>query len=171
MRASVLPALELDPDENGRRRLDRLHALSSLAAICQLSGRTPDPTRPLRYERLSSNRALFNLSRLPVPCRLVTTGLVLSGEPPIRFTLERTGSARLQWNGFSPQHVSKEPRCQRFHCWRAPSTSKVFSPDSDIWSTWQTVPEGADEDEVGLNEDEEAAPDQAEHNGWLDFLT
>src|SRR5690606_3676777 len=43
--------------------------METLAAICQLAGRFPKPDRPLRYQRLGSDRALFNLSRLPVPCR------------------------------------------------------------------------------------------------------
>jgi hypothetical protein len=70
MRAAVLPALTLratvGDDEVSR---DRLQDRDALAAICQLAGKQTKPDRPLRYQRLRSDRALFNLSRLPVPCR------------------------------------------------------------------------------------------------------
>jgi hypothetical protein len=73
MRASVLPALDLDSDASDRRR-SKLRSLESLAEICQLAGRVPDASKPLPYERLGPNRALFNLSRLDVPCRSDATG-------------------------------------------------------------------------------------------------
>ncbi|MDP3984781.1 MAG: DUF3883 domain-containing protein, partial [Acidimicrobiia bacterium] len=69
VRKAVLPALLLDPDADAAALLDALQSLDSIAAICQLAGNTPKPERPLRYERLGSDRGLFNLSRLPLPCR------------------------------------------------------------------------------------------------------
>ena len=46
MRASVLPALTLDVEADDPRR-QALCDIDSLAAICQLSGRTPNPAAPL----------------------------------------------------------------------------------------------------------------------------
>lgn len=69
MRAAVIPALRLETDEQQQALRDRLADLDSLAAICQLAGKRPKPDRPLRYQRLGSDRTLFNLARLPVPCR------------------------------------------------------------------------------------------------------
>lgn len=69
MRASVLPALDLERDASERAERESLRSLDRLAAICQLAGRTPNENAPLPYERLKTNRALFNLSRLDVPCR------------------------------------------------------------------------------------------------------
>jgi hypothetical protein len=76
MRASVLPALELERHAGDRVDRTTLRDLDRLAAICQLAGRTPDANAPLPYERLQPNRALFNLSRLDVPCRGASDGEV-----------------------------------------------------------------------------------------------
>lgn len=69
VQTAVLPALVLRPNDEARERLDGLRNHESLATICRLAGRFAKPDRPLRYQRLQSDRALVNLSRLPVPCR------------------------------------------------------------------------------------------------------
>lgn len=69
MRAAVIPALAFNPDNEARALLESLQDIQSIAAVCQLAGSYAKPDRPLRYQRLQSDRALFNLSRLPVPCR------------------------------------------------------------------------------------------------------
>ena len=69
VQAAVLPALVLKPDPEALERLAALRDHRALATICQLAGRFAKPDRPLRYQRLQSDRALVNLSRLPVPCR------------------------------------------------------------------------------------------------------
>lgn len=69
MRAAVLPALGLNPDKAALKLKDNISQYETLASICQLAGVFPKPDRPLRYERLKSDRSLFNLSRMPVPCR------------------------------------------------------------------------------------------------------
>ena len=69
VQAAVLPALVLKPDHEAPQRLEALRNSKALATICQLAGRFAKPDRPLRYQRLQSDRALVNLSRLPVPCR------------------------------------------------------------------------------------------------------
>jgi len=65
MRVSVLPALALEADPQRRNDLANW---DTLAAVCQLAGPTPNPDTPLPYGRLGSQRALFNLCRIPVPC-------------------------------------------------------------------------------------------------------
>jgi hypothetical protein len=69
VQTAVLPALVLSPGPQARELLARLSTDDALGTICQLAGRAAKPDRPLRYQRLQSDRALFNLSRLPVPCR------------------------------------------------------------------------------------------------------
>ncbi|MES2210070.1 MAG: DUF3883 domain-containing protein [Chloroflexota bacterium] len=69
MRASVFPALELEPGDEGKALRVRLQDANVIAAICQLAGRTANAGSPLPYERLGTNRALFNLSRLRIQCR------------------------------------------------------------------------------------------------------
>ena len=68
MQASVLPALSLNPTPEELSWRKDLQGRESLAAICQLAGAFTKPDRPLRYQRLQSDRAIFNLSRLSVPC-------------------------------------------------------------------------------------------------------
>ena len=68
MQASVLPALSLNPTPEELSWREDLQSRESLAAICQLAGPFSKPDRPLRYQRLQSDRAIFNLSRLSVPC-------------------------------------------------------------------------------------------------------
>lgn len=74
MRASVLPALLLEQGPETIAWRSRLESIDRLAAICQLAGRTPKPGSPLPYQRLGSDRALFNLARLPVPVRTRADG-------------------------------------------------------------------------------------------------
>ena len=69
MRAAVIPALVLNPEPEAIAMRERLQSMDAVSAICQLAGTYTKPDRPLRYQRLRSDRALFNLSRLPVPCR------------------------------------------------------------------------------------------------------
>ncbi|MEI6621220.1 MAG: DUF3883 domain-containing protein [Actinomycetes bacterium] len=69
MREGVTPALVLNPDEQASRMKHDLQSIAALATICQLAGSFVKPDRPLRFQRLQSDRAQFRLSRLPVPCR------------------------------------------------------------------------------------------------------
>ena len=178
MRASVLPALELDPDEEAKTRLEALQDPDALAAICQLAGRTPDRARPLRYERLGSNRALFNLSRLPVPCRPRQGGKI-EWRPAYQVYLGA------DWIGDAS--VEQVIAAAREHSDDLPDIPLLAGPelfdgllgrfrhlkdvaeDSDADEGETEV--SPDEDEVSLDEDEEAPPDQAERERWLDFLT
>jgi len=67
MRAAILPKLALR--EQGGTESEELQDLDVLAAICQLSSRRSKPESPLVHERVGTQRNLFPLCRLPVPCR------------------------------------------------------------------------------------------------------
>lgn len=67
MRAAILPNLALR--EQGGTESEELQDLDVLAAICQLSSRRSKPDSPLVHERVGTQRNLFPLCRLPVPCR------------------------------------------------------------------------------------------------------
>ena len=169
MQASVIPALELDPDEEHKRWLERLSTPNSLAAICQLSGRTPDPTRPLRYERLGSNRALVNMSRLPVPCRSN------DGEA---IEWRRAYQVYLGEDWIGEASVERVLEAARERGLAVPNIPFLAGPKefegllARFRHLEQVTDESTDDDEeVGLDEDEDAAPDQAELDRWLDFLT
>ena len=120
MRTSVLPALTL-PDEGGRtEEWIALCNLEVLAAVCQLSGRTPNPSAPLPYERLGTNRALFNLARLPVPCRTSTEG-VYDWQPAYRvyFGEDWIGDASVEYVLDAVAKADGTPSACRF--WLAPT--------------------------------------------------
>jgi hypothetical protein len=168
MRASVLPSLDLpsgDGVPEGRRSLEDV---DRLAAICQLAGRTPNPAAPLPYERLGSNRALFNLARLPVPC----VGRDGRGErwlPAYRVYFGRA------WIG----DASIEDLAEALR-----GTSQSVSPDIPIlvdparlagtlgrYAALARATSADESDEVDLSEDEEAALETDERERWLRFLT
>ena len=174
MRASVLPALDLTPDEDDLALRESLQRVGVLAAICQLAGKTPDPSRPLRYERLGTNRALFNLSRLRVPCRTaegeemvwrpayqVYLGSDWVGEDSVELLLDAARNAGAD--------VPKIPLL---------APPELFDGLLDRFRHLEEATEDPgegegedeDEDEVDLEEDEEAPTNDAERSRWLNFL-
>ncbi len=171
MRSSVLPALTL-VDEGGRAEgREELQTLETLAAVCQLSGRTPNPSSPLPYERLGTNRALFNLSRLPVPCRTDTPERY-EWRPAYRVyfgsdwigdaSIERVLEAITETGGTVPEvpliapPEALVPLLEKYR-----HLLGAAEEDADI-------DEG--DDEVDIEEDEEAALDSTDRDRWLSFL-
>ena len=69
MRAAVLPGLVRNPSDEALSVREANKDLNAIAAICQLAGAVTKADRPLRLNRLGGDRAMFNLSRLPIPCR------------------------------------------------------------------------------------------------------
>lgn len=171
MRASVLPALDLERDAQGHGERESLHTLERVAAICQLAGRAPNPGAPLPYERLGSNRALFNLSRLDVPCR---------GDDPDRFVWIPAYQAYLgsDWVGDSSvEQILKVGRDLAIE--GLPAIHFLAGPDAFVgllakYGHLQEAPQTEDfesgADEVGLEEDEEAAMEGDERSRWLNFF-
>ncbi len=173
MRASVLPALDLERDTDDRSERAALQDLDRLAAICQLAGRTPNANAPLPYERLKTNRALFNLSRLDVPCRGSSDGDV-KWIPAYRAYF---GS---DWLGPSSVecilNVGRELGLTGL-----PVVDFVLGPDRfggllERYRHLKGDEEGDEgggdvgEDEVSIDEDEEVALDADDRERWLRFF-
>ncbi|MBI5487040.1 MAG: DUF3883 domain-containing protein [Deltaproteobacteria bacterium] len=173
MRASVLPALDLERDTVDRTERSALRDLDRLAAICQLAGRTPNAGAPLPYERLKTNRALFNLSRLDVPCRGTSDGNV-------KWTPAYQAYFGADWLGPGSVecilHVGRELGVTGL-----PSIDFVLGPDRlgglleryrDLKEDPEDEERGGDvgEDEVSLDEDEEVALDADDRERWLRFF-
>ena len=170
MRASVLPSLDLPSGDEAPEARRVLEDIDRLAAICQLSGRTPNPSAPLPYERLGPNRALFNLSRLPVPC-------VGVGGDGIRWLPAYLAYFGRSWTGeASIEGLVEELR----------QSSPETAPDIPIlvdpshlagsltrYEALARAADGADDDtdEVDHTEDEEAALDTDERARWFKFLS
>ena len=170
MRTSVLPALELEPDERTEQWHRALQSKDVLAAICQLSGPTPNPASPLPHERLGPNRALFNLCRLPVPCRINGSGPVewvpayrtylgpgWIGGASVTYILDSLRAAGLPVNGELPVLVEPAELQGLLDRYQGLDGGALLAADA--------------EDEVALDEDEESPLDLDEHNRWLRFLT
>jgi hypothetical protein len=171
MRASVLPLLDLDADADSHTKRLPLHSLEKIAAICQLAGRAPNPMVPLPYERLGANRAIFNLSRLDVPCR---------GQEPgqIRWVPAYRAYFGCDWIGEgSVERIVEIAKSRGAE--NLPEIEFLAAPEALIgllkkYDHLKTVslPEenltGADE--VGLDEDEEASFEVDERSRWLAFF-
>lgn len=165
MRASVLPSLALDtvPDPD-------LQRLEALAAICQLSGRTPNPKQPLRYERLGSNRALFNLCRLPLPCRF-PDGTDAGWEPAYKvyFGDDWIGRDSIEWVLNAMRDVGQEVPHDLLFLQSPKQLDGLLSKFDHLQEIAEE--DAADSDEVELEEDEEEAYDAGkEQEQWLVFL-
>ncbi|MBL7044307.1 MAG: DUF3883 domain-containing protein [Pirellulaceae bacterium] len=173
MRASVLPSLDLDRGTGEQSGRTALQDLDRLAAICQLAGRTPNADAPLPYERLKANRALFNLSRLDVPCRGETDadvtwvpaykayfGVDWIGTKSVEQILSVGGE--LGVDGLPEIHFLVNP--------------DRFSGLLERYQYLKNAGEGEDqsedvgEDEVSIDEDEEAALDADGRERWLQFF-
>ena len=168
MRASVLPSLDLDSDSSDPRRF-ALRTLDSLAAICQLAGRIPDASKPLPYERLGSNRALFNLSRLDVPCRS-GNGDAVKWVPAYRAYLgeDWVGEASFEGVCKAITALGKTP----------PDVDFVVAPRDflglrDRFSHLRPAAAESQDvgaDEVDIDEDEESALESRDQDQWLGFF-
>ena len=169
MRASVLPALDLDTSSRSDR--ESLHTIERIAAICQLSGRTPNANAPLPYQRLGTSRALFNLSRLDLPCRGSMPGEYI-WVPAYRvyFGADWIGDA-------SVEHVLV--RSREVGVANLPEVDFLAGPDAFIGllakiSNLREAPVAEDiepgSDEVSVEEDEESALEGDERGRWLAFF-
>lgn len=171
MRASVLPALDLDPGDDAPVKRRELESIDTLAAICQLSGRTPKPGLPLPYERLGSDRALFNLARLPVPCR-TSEGNAISWVPAFRayFGTDWIGDS-------SVERILEAARLAGASEDDLPSIPFVVAPSrlAGVLERYSAlaVADGhaGSDDEVSVDEDDEAALEEGTVERWKTFLS
>ena len=169
MQASVLPALGLNPTPDELSWRADLQSEGSLAAICQLAGAFTKPDRPLRYQRLQSDRAIFNLSRLPVPC--VADDGTEEWVPAYRAyfgrawiddrSLEHVLDALPEGD---PSSVQIDARFLVSPEW---FLGLLESPDE----TPTEIASEGDDDEVDLDEDVDRALETTEFERWLNFLS
>jgi hypothetical protein len=167
MRATVQPLLA-DADE-GREESSAtidLESVMTLAAVCQLAGRTANADAPLPFERLGSGRQLFNLCRLPVPCR-ARDGEGLRWVPAYQTYFGR------DWIG----EASIEDLLDAMH--RTSNTSPdlpIVAPPDVFLGALEGLrqigltPDEVADDEVDLDEDEEASVESDERDRWQTFL-
>ena len=164
MQASVLPALGLNPTEEEFAWRADLQSRESLAAICQLAGSFTKPDRPLRYQRLQSDRAIFNLSRLPVPCA--------DGEGGEQWVPAYQAYFGPSWLGdASFKHVVDvlpDDAPIDVHFLVGPEEF-VGLLDSDEEAS--TITTESDDDEVDPNEDVDRSLETTESERWLNFLS
>ena len=173
MRASVLPALDLERDADEQSNRAALQDLDRLAAICQLAGRTPNASAPLPYERLGPNRALFNLSRLDVPCRGNSDG-------EVKWVPAYKAYFGANWLGPGSVEGILDAGCNTGIS-GLPDVDFVLGPDRLVGLLRQYRDLKADEvdedergdvgeDEVSVDEDEEAALDADDKERWIRFF-
>lgn len=170
MRASVLPALVIDPGVEELELRRELASIDRLAAICQLAGRTPKADATLPYQRLGSDRALFNLARLPVPCRPGPDGAIRwipafrvyfgrdwIGESSVETLLDAVRSR-------TPDHVPDVPMLA--------SPSYLMGQLARYTELVEAEEEAeAPSEEVSEDEDDEVALSTDEKDQWATFLT
>lgn len=169
MRASVLPALVIEPGSEGLKLRDELASIERLAAICQLAGRTPKTDATLPYQRLGSERALFNLARLPVPCRPGSDG-VIQWIPAFRvyFGRDWIGDASLE------RLVDEAGASAGDAMFDVPMLAppSFFLGQLGRYSEWVDADARLEaSDEVSEDEDDEAALAGDEKDQWATFLT
>jgi hypothetical protein len=169
MRASVFPALELEPPPEAAPLRVALQDIDRIAAICQLAGRTANAANPLPYERLGSNRALFNLARLRLPCRLRSNG-VERWEPAYRVYF---GSDWIEDD--SIELVLESVRASGED---TPDVPMLAPPSTFLGRLARyrhlsraTADDDGDSAEVTEDEDDEAAFESTERERWVNFLT
>jgi hypothetical protein len=168
MQASVLPALGLSPTPEERSWRADLESKDSLAAICQLAGAFTKPDRPLRYQRLQSDRAIFNLSRLPVPC----VGNDGSEEwvPAYRAYFGRSWIDDRSFEHVLEALPHDDPsRAQIDARFLVPPEWFLGLLESADETPPEVTPEG--DDEVDLDEDVDRALETTELERWLNFLS
>ena len=167
VQAAVLPALVLNPDRAALDLLETLRDEHALAAVCQLAGRFTKPDRPLRYQRLQSDRALLNLSRLPVPCR-TDAGERWLPAYRVYFGADWIGDQSVERVADAvPDDESARPEFAYLALARA---VRRASRRTRGRGDERRIAE-ADSDEVEADEDADQAIETDEHDRWIAFLS
>ncbi|MBU1433145.1 hypothetical protein KKF91_21620, partial [Myxococcota bacterium] len=166
MRASVLPSMAWDQAPQRAR----FHDIAQLAAVCQLSGKTGQGER-LPFERLGNQRALFALARLEVPCRAPNGGVWWVAAYRAYFGEDWIGD----------QSVEVLLRACKEAGQPSPDVPFILGPTafSGYLARYASLDDQAqatdeetlDVDEVGLDEDEDAALPADERERWRTFFS
>lgn len=163
VRAAVLPALVRGAGEAQPELRESLEDMGALAAVCQLAGSQARPDRPLRYQRLHSDRALFNLSRLPVPVRTVTGDQKWMPAYRVYFGSDWIGEDSIESLALAlPQEAA---------------SFSFLAPKDVFRGLLQTVDDAiadaasSDDDEVDVDEDTDQALESSEDERWVSFLS
>lgn len=169
MQAAVLPALVLNPDRVAAELLDTLQDVKTLAAVCQLAGSFAKPDRPLRYQRLQSDRALFNLSRLPVPCH--------SRDGEARWLPAYRVYFGADWIGDNSVERIEEavpaddPASAHLNFAYLAPPERFLGMLKDLGGASSSAEDEDEDDEVGLEEDTDQALETDERDRWIAFLS
>ena len=166
VQAAITPALRLHPDAAALELREELENEQALAAVCQLAGRATKPDRPLRYQRLQSDRALFNLSRLPVPCRSANGEPVWLPAYRVYFGEDWIGPASVECIARAVPAEDSARQELDFAYLAPPDTLLHLLDDRD------TSPDSSmsDDDEVDENEDVDEAIEADAKDRWIAFL-
>ncbi len=162
VQTAVLPALVLRPDADSRKRLEGLQTLDALATICRLAGRFAKPDRPLRYQRLQSDRALLNLSRLPIPCRSSAGERVWTPAYRVYFGDDWIGEDSVE----HLHRVLPDDSSAKFNYAAPPE--EFFGRLEDV-SPGTTSDRVDEDDEVDVDEDADEAIESSERDRWIAF--
>ena len=169
MRASVLPGLVRNPTDEALALREGNQDLDAIAAICQLAGAVTKADKPLRLNRLGGDRAMFNLGRLPVPCRSDSTDERWEPAYSVYFGSDWLGKG------------SVEPLVEAARSAGAEIDIAFLAPPdmflgrlSELGESLESLgPEESEphEDEVGLDDDTDEALETNERDRWLAFLS
>ena len=163
--AAITPALVRNPDPSAARMRVELEDERALAAICQLAGRATKADRPLRFQRLQSDRGLFNLSRLPVPCRSADGVAVWRPAYQVYFGADWIGADSVEC--LADAVPSEDPAALEF-AYLAPPDALLGLLGS---SGARANVAGDDDDEVDPDEDMDEAIETDERDRWIAFLS
>lgn len=163
VRAAVLPALVRGPGEAQSELRESLEDLGALVAVCQLAGSQARPDRPLRYQRLHSDRALFNLSRLPVPVR--TESKELKWVPAYRVYFGA------DWIGEDSIESLASALPQDGAAFDFLASPEVFRGLLQVVDEAVPGTQPSDDDEVDVDEDTDQALESSEDERWVSFLS
>jgi len=170
MRAAVLPGLVRNPSEDALELRTGNQNLDAIATICQLAGAVTKADKPLRLNRLGGDRAMFNLSRLPLPCRSI------DGEPrwlpayQVYFGEDWLGDESVE----SLVDAATEAGAQLDVAFLASPDAflgRLAGLDSSDSDTEEPDTEVAQDDEVDLDDDTDQALETDEAERWLAFLS
>lgn len=169
MRIAILPRLTLGAHGDD---YEELKSLDVLAAICQLSSRRTKPEAALLHERLGTQRNLFRLCRLPVPCRDRDGELAWLPAYQVYFGREWLGgdSAEELFEMLPLEHPMRERHYMLGPTVLAPHLGRYsFLSDVAIDDEQEQAPDTRT-DEADEDEDEDAPMDAPEHERWMHFL-